>query len=137
MNFDNIQPILLAIVAALPGLLSLSLQKRKDKVTSDTATVDNAKKISDQAILLLTPYNQKFEEMEQDIKELKESLKAQDVKIKDQDKKIEEQDDIIRLQSIQLADQERQLKKFKLGIKKLIDQIIKLGHVPDWEPEGD
>lgn len=137
MTFADIAPILIGIIAALPGLLALRSQKKKDKVMEDTANVDNAKKVTDQALLLLTPYNQKFVELETDIKELKENSKAQDAKIKEQDKKIEEQDDIIREQTIKLADQERQLKKFKLGIKKLIDQIIKLGYVPDWEPEGE
>lgn len=128
MTFSDWVPIILAIIAAGPGLAALRGQKRKDKRDDAAATVDNAGKVTAQALTLIQPLNTRITELE--LKVIKLETEADE-----RDEKIEAQDAIIRDQEIRLKESEGQIKRLKFGIKKLIDQILRLGYVPEWQPD--
>ena len=141
-------PIIIAIIAAGPGFFALLGQKRKDKRDDRTSDIDNAGKVTAQALALLAPLQLQVTSLEEKISKERTEAEAREAALEakidkliaeseERDKKIEDQDKIIKKQSVRLTDNENQIKKLKTGIKKLIDQIIRLGHVPDWYPEGE
>lgn len=133
----NWTSIIIAVIAAGPGLLALIGQRRKDKRDDEASSIENAGKVTAQALTLIQPLNTRITELEQQVIKLREEAIDRDKKIEEQNDKIEQQDDIIRKQNIRLEKNDKQIKELLAGIKKLIDQIIRLGHVPDWKPEGD
>lgn len=128
MTFQDWIPIILALIAAGPGLAALRSQKQKDKREDIATTVDNAGKVTSQALALIGPLNTRITELEQKVI----TLRAEG---EERDKKIEEQDEVIENQDKRLRESEAQIRRLKLGVKKLIDQIIRLGHIPDWQPD--
>ena len=141
-------PIIIAIIAAGPGFFALLGQKRKDKRDDRTSDIDNAGKVTAQALALLAPLQLQVTSLEEKISKERTEAEAREAALEakidkliaeseERDKKIEDQDKTIKKQSVRLTDNENQIKKLKTGIKKLIDQIIRLGHVPDWYPEGE
>lgn len=134
-TFEDLIPIILAIIAAGPGIVALLGQKRKDKRDDAIASIDNAGKVTQQALTLIQPLNVRIQELEDEMKEVREESKNRDKIIAEQNQKIGQQDKTIREQSIRLNKNEDQIKKLKIGIRCLIDQIIRLGHIPDWQPD--
>ncbi len=130
MEFKDLVPIIIAVIAAGPGLFALFGQKRKDKRDEDTSNIENAGKVTAQALTLVAPLTLRITELEAKVTKLEEENEVRD-------KKINQQDKIINEQNIRLTSSERQIQRLKMGIKKLIDQIIRLGHVPDWYPETE
>ena len=139
-------PIIIAIIAAGPGFFALLGQRKKDKREDKSNAIDNAGKVTAQALALLAPLQLQVTSLEEKISRERTEAEAREAALEakidkliaeseDRDKKIGKQDEIIKKQSIRLTDNENQIKNLKTGIKKLIDQIIRLGHVPDWQPD--
>lgn len=121
MTFSDWVPIVIAIIAAGPGLAALLGQKRKDKRDDATGVVDNAGKVTAQALTLIQPLNLRITELDNKVINLR--------------KEADERDALMEKLENRLQESEGQIRRLKFGIKKLIDQIIRLGHIPEWQPD--
>lgn len=140
-------PLLLAIIAASPGILALLKGRSKEKADAAGVFTDAAKD-------LVAEYRIKMDEIEESyrakIKEIEEDCKARiaaveamyQVQINEVESKVREQSKIIDMQEQKIARQQIAIQKLeegqeqsRIGVAALCDQIRSLGHEPVWEPE--
>ena len=124
-----ILPIVLAIIAAVPGTISLFRGRQKERA-------DVAKAITEAAGELVEDYQRKLSRLE-------EKLEQQAIQLAEQAEQIRCQDTKIERQAAQLAEQaesikvlERERGELLAGVLMLCAQIRKVGHEPVWEPES-
>lgn len=104
---EVILPILLAVIAAIPGIAALFKGRGKEKADITTA-------ITDAAHDLMGEYRLKIEEYRKELEALEKKVADQACEIK-------------KLQSEQA--------EFLDGVSALCTQIRGLGHEPVWEPK--
>jgi len=121
-------PLLLALIAATPGIISLWKGRKKEE--ADAAAV-----FTGAARELVEEYRAKIDEIEKTVEE-------QEAKIRCQDAKIDQQNVMIRRQQREMDDQAKRIyaleverSEFIQGVSALCAQIRGLGHEPVWEPE--
>lgn len=107
MQFDNWIPVILALIAAVPGIFALRSQFSKDKIA------ERESKVAEEAAKLA---NQKFQ---------MDMTMALIDPLKEQIKTMEET----------LEKQGKQIASLKRGVNKLSMQIRDLGHEPVWTPD--
>lgn len=122
MNWTEVVlPILLAIIAATPGVVALLRGRSKEK--ADVATA-----ITEAAGDLLGEYRTK-------IKEIEEKMRCQDRKIAQQSGELALQQIELDGQAVRIKDLEDERDEMMEGVSRLCTQIRNLGHEPVWEPE--
>lgn len=122
MNWTNILvPIIVAIVAVIPGILALLKQRRLDDASTKKAEVDMSKVVQEVYQELLT-----------DIKTQADGCKKQ---INDMSEKVEEvivqNKELIKTNTVLVLE----IEELRNGIKILVQQLIKLGVDPDFRLE--
>lgn len=123
MSWQEVAPqVLLAIVAALPGIYAIWRGRHKEKA-------DVAKVITEAAGNLVEEYKSELES-------LKLLLAQQQEEIKCLEFQVERQTEKIALQSVRIDTLEAEREEVLAGVRALTAQIRKLGHDPVWEPEG-
>lgn len=106
-----ITPIVLALIAAAPGVLALIRAERKDRAAAINEENEAANRISQAALELVQPYRERVKELEAQVKAL--------------NKRVDE-----------LAAREEYYNYLKRGARRLENQVKSLGadpvyHVPD------
>ena len=133
--------VILAVIAAIPGILALRKGRIKEKADAAGSITDSARK-------LLEEYRLQAEEAEEryraKIEEIEAAMVEQAEKIRCQDRKIAQQSGELALQQIELTGQEVRIKDLEEerseimdGVRALCTQIRNLGHEPVWEPDLD
>ena len=133
MNWTEvILPILLACIAAIPGIVSLLKGRSKEKAETAATYIDSARDLVEEyrakIVEIETSYRAKLEEIERTVEEQAELIRCQE-------RKIEHQADKLALQQIELEALKGGQEEFRRGIVALCDQIRELGHEHVWEPE--
>ena len=144
---EVILPLLLAAIAAAPGVLALFRGRSKEKAEASRVITDAAKD-------LLAEYRVKMDEIEESYRaklaEVEEECKmriaateamyqskmdAVEAKVKEQSKVIDCQERKIAKQQIEIDRLKEEQDDFLEGVIALCAQIRRLGHDPVWEPE--
>jgi hypothetical protein len=118
---EVILPLILAIIAAAPGIIALFRGRQKEKA-------DVAKAITEAAGELVEEYKDRLARIEGTIAKQADRIRCQELKIERQAEKIAEQAE--RIMALELERDE-----FLNGVLSLCAQIRALGHNPVWEPE--
>jgi hypothetical protein len=125
---DIVLPILLAVIAASPGLVALLRGRRKEQA-------DVAEAITRAAGELVEDYQKKLDRIEKKLEDQAELIRCQE-------RKIEAQGDRLARQNIKIEEQAGRIRSLELerdeiltGVMMLCTQIHDLGHDPVWEPE--
>jgi chromosome segregation ATPase len=133
---ELILPIVLAIIAASPGVIALFRGRSKEKA-------DVAKAITEAAGELIEDYQNRLERLEKLVGEQAEKILCQEAKISRQARQIDIQADRIREQADKIRGQadriqalEAERDEFSQGVLSLCAQIRELGYEPVWEPES-
>ena len=123
---EVILPLLLAAIAAAPGILALLKGRNKEKADVAATYIDSAKD-------LLEEYRAKIQEVEASYRAKLEEIEAT----------VADQAETIRCQERKIAKQQAEIEKmraeqdeFLQGLTALCTQIRGLGHDPVWEPEN-
>jgi len=119
---ELILPVVLAIIAASPGVVALFKGRRKEKA-------DVAEAITRAAGELVEDYQQRLERLERIVEEQAITIDGQAKQIKRQSQTIGEQAD--RINTLEL---ERD--KILTGVLALCQQIHELGQDPVWRPDA-
>jgi beta-phosphoglucomutase-like phosphatase (HAD superfamily) len=138
MAWNDILPIVLAIIAATPGIVALFKGRSKEKA-------DAAKIITESARDLLGEYRVKVDELEEEylakIAAIENTVAQQAEKIQVQGRLIAQQAEEIDSQRLELGQQEARINVLEKerdeimeGVQALCTQIRNLGHAPVWEP---
>ena len=125
---DIVLPILLAVIAASPGLVALLRGRKKEQA-------DVAEAITRAAGELVEDYQKKLDRIEKKLEDQAELIRCQE-------RKIEAQGDRLARQNIKIEEQAGRIRSLELerdeiltGVMMLCTQIHDLGHDPVWEPE--
>jgi chromosome segregation ATPase len=113
-------PLLIAAVAATPGILALRAQKRKQ----DAEVADILTKASG---VWVERYGKRVEELEQEAEEHRQEVEALNGRIDSLTKALHERDVTIRC----LNDY---IEHLLSGIRRLMAQSVARGDQPSWEP---
>lgn len=116
MNIDIIAPIVVAILASLPGLLALNTQRRQGEASA-------ASTLTDAAVDIVTQYKTQVEELTFKQNELGNLVAMQTARIDE----LKGEVGILR----------EKVREFRLGIALLTAQIEQAGMVPQWQPRDD
>ena len=133
MNWTElILPIVLACIAAIPGIISLFKGRSKEKADVAAVYTDIAKEWAEEYRARLAEveasYRAKLEEIEQTVKEQAELVRCQE-------RKIESQAIKAARQQLEINKLKEEQEEFLEGVTALCAQIRSLGHEPVWEPE--
>jgi hypothetical protein len=109
-----IVPIVVALVAASPGILALWRQAKVDEKNQPQLDINEGIQASKDASEVIKQYS---EEMRQIRKELRDTNAE------------------IAILRGKVAEQDVLISEWKIGISRLIAQLISLGHNPVWEPK--
>lgn len=121
-------PLLLALIAATPGIISLWKGRKKEEA-------DAAGAITGAARDLISEYRAKIDEIEAEQEEQAAKIKCQEQKIDQQDVMIRRQQREIDAQAKRIYALEVERSELIRGVAALCAQIRGLGHEPVWEPE--
>jgi cell division protein FtsB len=109
MKLEIMIPVIVAIVAAIPGILAFFGQRRKDKT-------DAAEKITAAALDLVEPYQKRVAEMENQISKLRTGLaavEAENSKLKTNIELLVKENQVLRAENntltCKISDMERQI----------------------------
>lgn len=67
-------PIIIAVVAAMPGIYAAIVQHKRDRIEAENITAQSAKTIQTAAMELIVSYQKRIEELEKTVKELTERI---------------------------------------------------------------
>jgi uncharacterized coiled-coil DUF342 family protein len=113
---DAILPLVLAVIAATPGILALLKGRSKDKA-------DAASTITGAARQLLEEYRAKIDEIESTVAEQETQIRCQQLELNEQ---------LTRIKKL-----EHERGEIMKGVASLCTQIRNLGHEPVWEPKRE
>jgi hypothetical protein len=129
MTWQEIFPqLLLALIAASPGIYAIWRGAAKDKA-------DVAKAITEAAGELVDEYKQQIAKIERTVVKLENSIICHELNIDKQATKIILQAEEIGRQAQRIRILELERTEVLRGIKELNAQIRKLGQEPVWEPQ--
>lgn len=115
-NPEVIAPIVVAVIMAIPGVLALYMQRRKEQAGVEQTEADAAGKVTGAALALIRPYQERMTEMQAELdkhdKTLSELLGCKR-----------------RIDSMQ-----QELREWQDGVLILIQQLKDLGEIPQWKP---
>jgi len=100
-------PLFIAIISFILSIVTLALGRRKEKASAKKEEADYAEKISQTAMTLVKPLEDRISSMEREIRVMKRTI----------------------------AGYEKYVKYLLEGIDTLVQQLIDAGQVPQWKPE--
>lgn len=136
---EVVLPLLLAAIAAAPGILALFRGRHKERA-------DAASSITDSASDLLKEYRTRIAEIEQEYRDKIAKIEAivadQAERLRCQEREMDKQAAMIRRQQMEIDEQAKRIYVLEVersdimrGVSTLCAQIRGLGHEPVWEPE--
>ena len=133
MNWTEIiLPIVLACIAAIPGIISLFKGRSKEKADVAAVYTDIAKEWAEEYRARLAEveasHDAKMEEIERTVEEQAEVIRCQE-------RKIEKQAIRAAQQQLEINQLKAEQEEFLEGVTSLCAQIRGLGHEPVWEPK--
>lgn len=105
MDKSQIAPIVIAIIAALPGLFAIIAQLRKEKT-------DSVKVAQDAAVQIIEPLRQEVKRLQDEIKELQAQTDTQE-------KQITELQSLLREKDAQLAEKDARINELECEVADL------------------
>jgi predicted RNase H-like nuclease (RuvC/YqgF family) len=133
-NWEILVPIIIALIAAIPGILSLLKGRKKE--SADTANV-----LVGTSLELLIEIKKKAAKAESDIKKLKDDLSQEIIRHEAESAQQQEKIDSLQVQIDHLNDQILKYKKTQnlliRGIKILIKQLEENKIKPNWNIDVD
>jgi hypothetical protein len=114
MNNTDIIAIIIAFVAASPGILSLYRQYKNDQKAFPQTLASEGLKASETAVSLVRQYSDEISKVKLELREIQSLVDSLRTKLVEQGKLIDE---------------------MSVGIERLCGQIISLGQKPVWTPE--
>lgn len=137
---EVVLPLLLAAIAAAPGIAALFRGRHKERA-------DVASSIMDSSSDLLKEYRTRISEIEQEyrgkIAEIEVVVADQAERLRCQEREMDRQASMIRRQQVEIEEQAKRIyaleverSEFIQGVAALCAQIRGLGHEPVWEPEA-
>jgi peptidoglycan hydrolase CwlO-like protein len=137
MPDDIVKLILTGLLAALPGLIALFIQRKKTDAET-LKTVRDADKVEAD---VAAQYKQMSAEQAKDIKYLREEIEKIKVELKAKDILIEELSQDLKKKSQTIEQLTRDIEKrdkiiadLLTGIELLYDQLRSNGEIPVWKP---
>lgn len=122
MNWaDIIPPLIVAIVAASPGIYAIWRGRQKEKA-------DVAKIITEAAGQLVTEYKEKLDSLERLIAKQQEEIRCLEFQVGKQTEQIGDQKE--RIEAL-----EKERLEILKGVRALTTQLKTLGETPVWEPK--
>lgn len=109
-------PIIVAIIAAAPGGFALWRQARLEERKQPQATVSMGMDASKTAAEVVRQYSQELIAVRAELKSLRDNL------------------DLLQGQ---IEQKEQLIEEWRLGIERLIAQVVSLGHKPVWRPRAN
>lgn len=111
---QNLLALLIAAIAASPGIFSLWRQYKTDQKTLPQTLATEGLKASETALAVVKQYTEEIQKVTNQFREVK---------------------DLADLLTDKLEKQSQIIDEMSVGIKKLCEQISLLGHIPTWEPD--
>lgn len=129
MSWNDILPqIIVAIVAASPGIYAIWRGRQKEKA-------DVAKVITEAAGDLVTEYKEKLESLEHLLAKQQEEIRCLESEVGKQTKEIAQQAIEIESQKDRIRALEAERLEILEGVRSLTAQVRLLGQKPVWEPK--
>jgi len=129
VNWLDIAPqILLAIIAASPGVYAIWRGRHKEKA-------EVAKAITEAAGELVEDYQNTIKELRAELKELRKIVDSQEEELKQNKYELQKQDEELKMADRRITDLELERDESRRGISQLCRQLRSLGHAPVWEPK--
>lgn len=128
MNWaDIIPPIIMALIAASPGVYAIWRGRQKEKA-------DVAKIITEAAGDLITEYKEKLDSLERLVAKQQEEIRCLESQVDKQTKEIARQSIEIKNQKDRIQVLETERSEILEGVWALTAQVRTLGQKPVWEP---
>ncbi len=112
---DTLIPIIIAVIAALPGLMAMAGQRKQTDATAAGA-------ITDAAVDIVAQYKERLEALETGRK----ATEAEIAELRARQ----------AADAVEIARLRRELGEYRVGIVMLIEQIRDLGHTPKYQLPG-
>jgi uncharacterized membrane protein len=130
----NIVALIIGIIAAVPGILSLLAQWRKDKRALPQNEISEGIRASKEAAEVVEKYSGEIERLLKRVQSL-EKVNGE-LQSKVQDMKAEMQDICDELANLQEAntDKDALIEEWRKGIEMLIQQLMEHNLTPVWKP---
>lgn len=129
MNWaDIVPPIIVAIVAATPGIYAIWRGRQKDRA-------DVAKIITEAAGELMEEYKEQLESLKVLVAQQQEEIRCLESQVGKQTKEIALQSVEIKNQQKRIMVLERERIEILEGVRSLTAQVRMLGQKPVWEPK--
>lgn len=130
MNWLDIAPqIILAIIAASPGIYVIWRGRHKEKA-------EIAEAITKAAGELVDDYQEKIKELKDELRALKVVVGHQKEELQQNSYELRKQDEEIKQAEQRITDLELERDEYRRGISQLCSQLRSLGHEPVWEPKA-
>lgn len=129
MNWLDIAPqLILAIIAASPGIYAIWRGRHKEKA-------DIAKAITEAAGELVEDYQNTIKELKTELKDLRRIVESQEEELQQNRFELRKQDEELKMAEQRITDLELERDEYRRGISQLCAQLRGLGHAPVWEPK--
>lgn len=114
VNPNYIVAVVLGVIAAAPGVLALLRQIQLDKRKQPQDEISNGIRASKDAAEIVRQYSEEIQNVRAELQGLRDEVEGLRKQLIDRDLIIEE---------------------WRVGIDRLIAQLISLGHSPVWKPK--
>jgi len=133
-SLSIIIPVIVALIAAIPGIIAVVAQRKKDKIEVEATA---AEKLVATSANINQSYKDLLDEFKTSADHCRSKLEQMELQIEDQEKLIREL--IAENQKLKelVAGTSQVVEELKIGIQLLVDQIEKLGHKPAYKPKGE
>ncbi len=111
---QNLAAILIALVAASPGIISLWKQSRNEQKTIPQSLASEGLKASETAVTLVRQYSEEIQKVKRNFDEVQDMVDSLGDKLEKQNRLVDE---------------------MSRGIERLCAQIVSLGQIPVWKPD--
>ena len=122
---DNLVPIIIALIAAIPGIIAVYAQRKRDKVESQAIATE---KLIQSSGTIQDSYKELLDEFKSSAEMCKQKMDCLQLQLIEQDKAIKEL--IVENQALK-----GMIEELRVGVYLLIDQIERLGHKPVYRPK--
>lgn len=135
MNWAEITPqIILALIAATPGIIAIIRGRKKEKAEEEKIRADAAKAITEAAGAMLDEYREEVVSLKRLVAQQQEEIRCLEAQVDKQTEKAAEQAVEIKKQKERIDLLEKERREILDGVRALNAQVRNLGQKPVWEP---